>query len=303
MAGRPSIWAGPTGQMLVLEAKPGLEAGTSLDDVIRTLRTRSSWKKWSQETLCRKYREARRHHGDSPAPPQLPLPSGVTRADFDRQLFLLRKWGRLARPPLAPEDAPHFLASLYVSAGGHHRPIGRMLEMISKRYGIVDHEKIEWLRIQDRKMAADPQYYPRSRPEIINRANLDLVVKVVREAPGSTADIAHIMRKTRKSRDSVVNLTRRLCAEGELVRIAPGMFTLLGLGTAHVPTREAIMGWYRSQPPGTEAKAVQLAEILERPRGAIDAAIHGQGFLLRDGLLISVRRGVFVAPPAASGRN
>jgi len=55
-----------TGRRLVLEAKPHLDAGSSLDDVIRTLRTGPPWKNWSQETLCRKYREARRYHGESP---------------------------------------------------------------------------------------------------------------------------------------------------------------------------------------------------------------------------------------------
>jgi hypothetical protein len=236
---------------------------------------------------------ARQHHGESPPPIAPPLPPGVTPGDFGHQLFLLQKWGKLGRPPLGPEDAREFLASLYVAAGPQ-RPIGRLLEMISKRYGIVDHEKIEWLRVQARKMAGDPQYYPQSRPEIVNRTNLDMVLKVVKEAPGGKADIAYIMSKTGKSRDSVVNVTRRLCAESELVRIAPGVFTLSGLGTAHIPAHKAIMAVME---PDTQYKAIELATMLGRPRGAIDAALHGHGALLANGKIMCVRRGVFALPP------
>jgi hypothetical protein len=190
------------------------------------------------------------------------------------------------------------MASLYAAAGPH-RPVDRLFDMIGRRYGIVDHEKVEWLRIQVRKMATDPQYYPRSRPEIVNRTNLDAVLKIVKEAPGSKADIAHIMRKSRKSRDSVVNLTRRLVGEGELVRIAPGTFAPPGLGTAHIPAHKAIMATIEVAPPGTEFKAVDLAKMLGRSRHAIDAALHGHGALVADGKVICVRRGVFVGAPFA----
>jgi hypothetical protein len=221
------------------------------------------------------------------------LPPTTAPADFGRQLFLMQKWGKLARPPLGAEEALQLITSLYAAAGPH-RPVGRIFDMIGRRYGIVDHEKVEWLRLQVREMANDPQYYPRSRPGIVNRTNLDAVLKIVKEAPGSKADIAYIMRKSRKSRDSVVNLTRRLVGEGELVRVVPGVFVLPGLGEAHIPAHKAVMAIIEAAPPGMEFKAVELAKMLGRSRQAIDGALHGRGALVADGRVMCVRRGVFV---------
>jgi hypothetical protein len=289
------VWGGPVGQLVVRAVTAGLKAkGQGRSDrkavrnVIAEIRPRLPFNQWSEEALRKGYYRARQYHGDSPPPP---LPPGAAPAEFRNELSLLQKWGTLARPSLGAEEARELLVGLYTAAGSH-RPVGRMIEMISKRYGIVDHEKIEWLRVQERKLAADRQYYPRARPEIVNRTNLELVVKVVRQAPDHKANIAYIMRKSRKSRDSVVNLTRRLCGEGELVRTAPGTFTLPELGAAHVPAHKQVLAVFEAN-PNTEYKAVDLAKILGRRRMAIDSALHGHGALAANGNILCVRRGVF----------
>src|SRR5262249_17907121 len=94
-AGRPDIWSGRTGRSLVLAVRSGLDAGSSLDAVITGLRSQAPWCKWSHETLCRKYREARRRHGELlQLPPDQQLMQLLTPAE-QAWLSLLRQWGKL----------------------------------------------------------------------------------------------------------------------------------------------------------------------------------------------------------------
>ncbi len=210
----------------------------------------------------------------------------------------MEKWGKTIG--MAAGEAKRLVAELFAAAGPARQPhVPELIEMAGRKYGVIDREKIEWLRGQISKLKAHPLYWPRERPEIQDRTRRDLILKLIKAVPGKQADFAYLMRKTGWTLDSVKNQVRRLCDDGELVRVAPGLFTLPGLGTVHVPAREAILAWYRSQPPGTEAKAVELADMLGRPRQAIDAALHGNGRLVADGLVICVRRGVFVLAPHA----
>jgi hypothetical protein len=158
----------------------------------------------------------------------------------------------------------------------------------------VDHEKIEWLRKQIIELKKGPTNFPRERPEIRDRSRRDRILELTNQAPDKKADYAYYMVKTGWTLDAVKNLVRRLRGDQELIDIAPGLFTLPGLGVAHIPTHEAIMAWVDCQPAGTEVKAVQLAKLLGRKLTAINGAIHGHGALVADGKLRLVRRGVFV---------
>lgn len=101
------------------------------------------------------------------------------------------------------------------------------------------------------------------------------------------------MSRLGRTRDSIVSLTRRLVDEQLIVRTGPGQFTLPGNGEAHVPAHEQIVTWFKSQLPGMEAKATDIAAALGRTRQAIDVALHGHGQLVAKGIVIVVKRGVF----------
>lgn len=229
-------------------------------------------------------------------------------AQVEAAIPTVEKWGKLARPPLARGEAQTLVSELYAAAGLHGQrwrqtSFGKVFEICARKYGLVDHEKIKWLRwcINKFNDPDDPTWFPRERPEIRDRHRRDRVLDIVRGASDHRADIAHLMRRTKWTRDAVVNLTRRLCGDGELVRIAPGVFTLPGLGTAHVPARERIVAWFDAQPSNFEAKTIEIAAALDLPRQAVDSALHGHGALVRDGLIKAVRRGVFARGGGAIG--
>jgi hypothetical protein len=217
-------------------------------------------------------------------------------------ILRVEKWGRTAG--LAPGEARDLVAELLAacrhfpeSSAQRETHFGQLFDIAGRKYGVTDREKIEWLRGQIPKLKADPMYWPRERPEIRDRTRRDRILKLIKAAPGQQADIAYLMRKTGWTRDAVVNLTRRLCDDGELVRVAPGVFTLRGLGASHVSAREQILAFFDAAPPDAEYKTVELAEKLGRTRLAIDGALHGHGALVRDGMVICVRRGVFKRAP------
>jgi hypothetical protein len=207
-------------------------------------------------------------------------------------LLRLEAWGRNAG--FKNGDARHLLADLFDAAGPHrqhHMPA--LFEMCVRKAGVSDRDKVEWLRRQVDLIRRNDAYFPRERPEIRDDTFRNAALDVIRQAPDQTTDIATLMSRLGRTRDSIVGLTRRLVDERLIVRTGPGQFTLPGNGEAHVPAHEQIETWFKMQPPGTESKAVELAAALGRTRQAIDSALHGHGQLIARGLVVAVKRGVF----------
>ena len=207
----------------------------------------------------------------------------------------LEKWGRTCA--FEPGEARRLLADLFEAAGpGRQEHVPELFEMCVRKCGVVDREKIDWLRKQLELIRRNPVYWPRERPEFRDDTSRNAMLKVIRQAPGQTADIATMMKRMGRTRDGIVNLTRRLIDEHLIVRIGPGQFTLPGNTGAKQPASSAvraILDWFRSQPPGTCAKATQIAAALGRNRQAIDSALNGYGQMVKKGLVIAVKRGVF----------
>lgn len=229
--------------------------------------------------------------------PQAPRSTNDAASPTPQQVFSMQKWGRLARPPLDPEEAKNFVDELFAASGVHQPYFNELFEIAGRKHGVVDHEKIEWFRWVLRKLTERPSWWPYERPEIRDRSRRDRLLKIIDAAPDGKADISRLMKKTRWTRDAVVNHTRRLCDDNELIRLAPGLFTRPGRGVAHIPAREQVLALMEAAPQDTEFKAAEMSKMLGRPRQAIDSALHGHGALIADNKVICVRRGVFKLAP------
>jgi hypothetical protein len=220
-------------------------------------------------------------------------------------LLRLEGWGRNAR--FKPGDARRLLADLFDAAGpARQRHVPSLFEMCVRKAGIVDRDKIAWLRKQVAEIRRNDAYFPRERPEIRDDRARNAVLAVIREAPSQTADIGTLMKRLGRTRDAIVGLTRRLIDEQLIVRVGPGQFTLPGnasheaVANALVSTAEQVMAWFKAQPPGTCAKAVDIAAAIGRTRQAVDSALHGNGQLIKRGAIIQAARGLFKLPHNAA---
>jgi hypothetical protein len=175
--------------------------------------------------------------------------------------------------------------------------------MCVRKAGVSNRDKIEWLRKQVALVRQNDAYWPRERPEIRNDDLRNAALDVIRNAPGQVADIGYLMKHLGRTRDSIVNLCRRLVDEQLITRVGPGQFTLPSnteAKRAPPPAAEQVITWFEAQPRGTVAKATRIAAAIGRPRTAVDAALHGHGALVKKGLVVQVARGVFKLPDSVA---
>jgi hypothetical protein len=220
-------------------------------------------------------------------------------------LLRLEGWGRNAG--FKNGDARRLLADLFDACGParqHHIPT--LFEMCVRKAGVVDRDKIAWLRKQVAEIQRNDAYFPRERPEIRDDRSRNAVMKVIREAPCQVADIGTLMMKMKRSRDAIVGLTRRLIDEQLIVRVGMGQFTLPGNASPEVVANalesaaDQVVAWFKAQPPGMQARAVDIVKAIGRPRTAVDSALHGNGKLIKKGAILQVSRGLFRLPDSAA---
>jgi hypothetical protein len=179
MMERQSIWAGVTGQKLVLEVKAGSEAGLSPDDIIRTLRARAPWNKWSQETLCRQLRTARRFHGDSP--PDI---------SSERWMSLLQEWGK-TKGCMSREQACDLVNRLLAIPAPWAAHVDQLFIHMEHRRHWRGVQKIEWIKSALDRLTRNPLDWPipptqRGRPDV----QAGLVLAALRKGLAEKSEIA-----------------------------------------------------------------------------------------------------------------
>lgn len=222
MAGRPSIWAGETGRRLVHEAKPHLDAGSSLDDVIRTLRTGPPWKNWSQETLCRKYREARRYHGESPM---------AIATKHDQLASSLQKW-------MLPTEARQLANRVSVMDARQRDHVQHALDYVDRRRMWNRKRKADFVRREVDIVEAHPPHRWSRLKEGSDKTE-KMVLAAVRKGLETKDDI---VADTGLNPITVQNYLVSLFGSGEIERIGFGHYAAPEQGLArHMPPGKAIL--------------------------------------------------------------
>jgi hypothetical protein len=249
------------------------------EDVARELGV-SSW------SLCKKlYYRYRKSSQDSAR--RSVLESGA--APTGRQMFLLQKWGA------SPGDAFDLINQLQSAAGSQRAVhIDQLFNRMENCREWDGGRRVAWLEHQARKMASNPVFWPPARAR---RAitGTDLVIKALREARSNRATKAELVRKTGKSANAIAALTPIMVRNGDIVRLAPGVYALPKPSASQNlwrPAQEALMEALAAA-PGNAATIAELIVRTSRGRSALDAAIYR---LIEAGRIVRVRRGVFALP-------
>src|SRR5258708_3250182 len=183
-----------------------LKKKNALDDLLDIVIDKTFYGQWPRKTLRRVFYDSQ----DVPG-------------KFGPQLELLQQWGRLARPPLSPEEARELFAQVFAAAGSdalagqspRQARFGELFEIAGRKYGVTDHEKIEWFRWLIPNLLAHPLWWPRERPEIRDSTRRDKILKLINEAPGKRGGLDYLCKKTGSTYEAVKNLTRRLAGGDE----------------------------------------------------------------------------------------
>jgi DNA-binding transcriptional ArsR family regulator len=275
-------WAGELGQRLVLEfneEKKGRNDSKSVGDIIAILRSRPPWDKWSQETLLRKYFEARRLHGDDP-PPIPAKPTGgpaIEGPQRDRWQSLLQKDGS------SHDEACALVNLLIAKATAVHRLayLPKLFDFVRRRTWYRG-RKVAWLR----KAAKEMEHrWPtmRERSDKTVRAILD----ALRDGPSTSKEI---VTATGLNRSTVRSFLNYMCYDGDIVRIGLGRYTLPkeGLGCWIWPCEAVLKAL--AEGPATPT------EICARVRLRTNQAAASLRNLKKRGKVMLIKHGVYALP-------
>jgi hypothetical protein len=227
-----SIWAGETGQKLVLDwkAEKDCEGGSKSDgDIIATLRNRPFWNKWSQDKLLRKLFIARRHHGDSPPPiapeqseiPQFAGPAiEVPTETNNRWKSLLQKYGS------SRDEARDLVNLLIAKATAVHRLayLGELFDYVRRRRTWNRGRKVAWLRQAAEEME---HRWPMMREG--SDKSVRMILDALHRGPMTTNEIVAV---TGLNTITVHNLLNSMCHDDDIVRVGFGRYALPGEGLA-----------------------------------------------------------------------
>lgn len=213
-----------------------------------------------------------------------------------RHVTLLQKWGA------PPAQACRLYERLLDAAGPARRDaVDELFVMIERRHNLAGKRRLEWLRGKVATLARYDFYRPQRRPPSpLRRKNRDAVLGVLRKAPAGRASIAEIAAHIGRPIGAVRNLAARLIADGEIVRVRPGVFGLARDSEApgaYEPAAAAVLRLLAAAPSMTTAEMITAAG---KTRSAIDAALFR---LVADGAVLRVGRGVFSLASARRRRR
>src|SRR5260370_608510 len=195
--GAPAKWTDEDRQQVTRLIDDGLSDGRKLNGVIREIRRRlpGLYGRFTEGAIRDVYYREKR----------------TAKLKPDKaHIAQVEQWGKLARPPLKSGEAKALVAELWVAAGTggatwRQASFDKIFDICARKYGVVDHEKIDYLRGLISKFNDDPTWFPRERPEIRDRSRRDRILKITNEAPDKQADFALYMAETGWSLDAVKN--------------------------------------------------------------------------------------------------
>jgi hypothetical protein len=279
-------WAGVTGQALVLDAKAAQKPGLSQDNAIRVLRTRMPWAKYGEDTLRRKLRVAKRHHGDSPPPLTAEQAEHFVAEELGLQpvagrcVFLLREWDK----SLELQEPGAEVQGAFRIAG--HRNLPKLFDLLQGRtsWNGEPKRKADQIRVWIDNMADDPDWYPdvkESRPDVI----ADRVLALLRDGPKTRAELIVALGK---SYAAISAITVRMIKSDQIIRVSLGVFGLPDTAL-HVLTRDAILKVLNDAAGEMTFAAIRTATA--KPKTSISASLD---HLIKEDIVVRVRRGVYV---------
>src|SRR5215831_17213270 len=110
----------------------------------------------------------------------------------------MQRWGKFEKPPIGPEQARAFVEELDDAIGPDRKKyfgisVGQIFDMAGRKFGVTDHDKIEWLRMVLHNLKTKPAYVPQERPEIRNRTKRDKLLALILAAPNKLATIPYLV--------------------------------------------------------------------------------------------------------------